>query len=128
MTTDTPRSRQRNRHEVCPADELPAGTSRVVRLGRRRILVVHDSLGRHHAVSDVCPHQGGPLSGGSVERMWVADRPGEHRASEDQVVAVCPWHNFETDVQTGCSAWSPRPFRAATYPVAVEDGVVALYV
>lgn len=120
-------TRQRRRHEVCPQAELPPGASRLVELGRRRILVIRDTLGRYHAVSDICAHQGGPLHGGSVERKWVGDRPGEHRQSETEVVAVCPWHNFETEVQTGCSAWTPRPFHAATYRVSVEDGVVALY-
>ncbi|MFJ8473582.1 Rieske (2Fe-2S) protein [Kitasatospora sp. NPDC094011] len=126
MTTGN--KRERRRHVVCAADELAPGTSRLAELGRRRILVVRDEDGRLNALSDVCPHQGGPLSGGSVERMWVADRPGEHHRSEDRTVAVCPWHNFETDVSTGCSAWEPRPLRAATYRAEIEDGDVVLYV
>lgn len=124
----TENSRQRARHTVCPEAELAPGASRLVELGRRRILVIRDKSGRYHAVSDVCAHQGGPLHGGSVEPMWVGDRPGEHRPSDTRTVAICPWHNFETDVETGCSVWTPRPFHAATYRVAVEDGEIVLYV
>nr|AGZ93836.1 rieske region [Streptomyces sp. WM6386] len=120
--------RERTRHVVFALDELAPGTSRVAELGRRRILVVRDENGELHALSNLCPHQGGPLSGGSVERMWVADRPGEHRRSGSRTVAVCPWHNFETDVSTGCSVWEPRPLRAATYRAEVEDGDVVVYV
>lgn len=119
--------RRRRRHVVCGDDEMAPGETRVVELGRRRILIVRDETGVYRALSDMCPHQGGPLSGGSVERMWEADRPGEHRASESRFVAICPWHNFETDIATGCSVWEPRPLRAATYSTAVEDGSVVLY-
>ena len=121
-------ARRRKRVVVCAADAMVPGERRVVELGRRRILLVRDHNDGYRAVSDVCPHQGGPLSAGSVERMWVGDQPGEHRRSETRMVAICPWHNFETDIETGCSAWEPRTFRAATYRTAVEDGKVVLYV
>lgn len=125
MSRTTPRTRVR--HVVCGSDELAPGESRPVTLGRRRILLVRDAAGEYRALSDVCPHQGGPLSGGTVERMWESDGPGRHRASDSRTVAVCPWHNFETDVATGRSVWEPRPLRCATYRTAVEDGSVVLY-
>jgi nitrite reductase (NADH) small subunit len=121
-------TRERTRHVVCPTDELKPGQKKVIALGKRRILVVRTEAGAYHAVSNVCAHQGGPLSGGTFERMWVADKPGEYRRSADRSVAICPWHNFETDVATGCSVWEPRPYHAATYRVEVEDDGVVLYV
>lgn len=125
---DTGDTRQRIRHVVCPRSTLGLGQQELFRLGKRRILVVRTEEDTYHAVSDICAHQGGPLSGGTLERMWVGDQPGEHRRSPDRFVAICPWHNFETDVATGCSVWEPRPLRGATYRVEIEDDEVVLYV
>lgn len=128
MTTrDNPGTRRRIRHVVCPEAEIGPGQTKLVVLGKRRILVMRADEDTYHAVSDICTHQGGPLSGGTVEQMWVGDAPGQHRRSPDRFVAICPWHNFETDVATGCSVWEPRPLRGATYPVVLESGEVVLY-
>jgi nitrite reductase (NADH) small subunit len=94
--------RTRTRHVVCATDALAPGQSKVVALGKRQILVVRTDENTYHALSNRCAHQGGPLSGGTLEQMWVSDTPGEHRRSPDRFVAICPWHNFETDVATGC--------------------------
>lgn len=119
----------RRRLVVCRAGELrPGGTRLLTPGGRRRILVARLSEDEYTAVTDYCPHQGGPLSGGSMERMWVGDDYYEHRQAEDRWVLICPYHNFETDARTGCPVLRINRSRAATYPVAVEDGEVVVYV
>jgi nitrite reductase/ring-hydroxylating ferredoxin subunit len=59
--------------------------------------------------------------------VWVSGEPGEHRASE-RCVVICPWHNFDFDVETGRSACEPDRMRIKSYPVRVECGEVAVYV
>ncbi|HYN96772.1 MAG TPA: Rieske (2Fe-2S) protein [Pilimelia sp.] len=115
------------RHVVCPAEELPAGRMRAFTLGARRILVVGLPGGEYNAVADFCPHQRGPLSGGSLERMWLADEANNHVQSADRWVLICPFHNFEMDARTGCPVVPIGRSRAATYPVAVEDGQIVVY-
>lgn len=127
MTAATEATDHGLRHVVCPVEELPPGTMKAVTVGRRRVLVVGLPDGEYSAVSDFCPHQRGPLSGGSVERMWIADRVNGYEQSPDTWVLICPFHNFETDVRTGCPVVPIGRSRAATYPVAVEDGRVVVY-
>lgn len=59
--------------------------------------------GRFYATSNLCPHQGGPLSEGMV----------------DGTTTICPWHAWTFDVRTGASPVNPRA-RIETYPVRVE--------
>ena len=83
------------------------------------------SNGDVYALSNICPHQFGPLCEGTVNGTmacsaatgwkfaWV--RQGE--------IVTCPWHGIEFDIVTGKSLSSPR-LRVRTYPVTVEDGQV----
>src|SRR5262249_38975350 len=61
-----------------------------------------------HAIDDRCPHQGYPLSQGSV-------RDG---------VLTCDWHNWKFDLATGGCTFGGEPVRR--YPTRVEDGRVYL--
>ncbi|MEU8606952.1 Rieske (2Fe-2S) protein [Actinoplanes sp. NPDC048791] len=115
------------RHVACAVTELPEGSMKALAVDGRRIIVVAVGNGEYTALADYCPHQRGPLSGGSVERMWVSDRVGEHERSPDTWVVICPFHNFETDVRTGCPVLPLGRSRAATYRTAVEDGQVVVY-
>ncbi len=61
-----------------------------------------------HAIDDRCPHQGYPLSQGSV-------REG---------VLTCEWHNWKFDLASGACTFGGDPVRR--YPTRVEDGRVHL--
>ena len=114
------------RYTVCREEELAAGEIRPFTTGRRRLAVMRLDDGSYRAISDSCPHQGASLSQGAVERMWTSDRVGSLCRSEHSV-AVCPWHNFEFDVDTGLSPnVSPR-LKVKTYEVCAEDGEVVVY-
>lgn len=72
--------------------------------GRRYVCVLQD--GKVSALDDRCPHQGYPLSQGSV-------RDG---------VLTCEWHNWKFDTQTGGCLFGGEPVRS--YPTRIEDGRV----
>jgi nitrite reductase (NADH) small subunit len=118
------------RHVVCARDELRSGESRVVTTGSRELLVVRTGEDSFSAVSNSCPHQGARLSDGRVERIWTA---GDGRAHEtlERFAVVCPWHNFEFDLTTGCPPYGDgercRP-RLRRHDVLVEGQDVVLYI
>jgi NAD(P)H-dependent nitrite reductase small subunit len=87
------------------ADEIPAGGSKVVQVGDRRVAIFHFE-GRFYALDDTCPHQGGPLGEGYLEAGGVVS---------------CPWHAWTFDLRTGVSPIDPD-VRVACHTVRVEDG------
>lgn len=88
-----------------PALDIPDGAAVIVAPeGGERIAVFRDG-DRVFALSNVCPHQNGPL--------------GEGRIIDGCV--TCPWHGWQYRPNDGIS---PPPFeeRVATYPVRIEGG------
>ena len=89
-------------------DELPEGRVTTVNVGRRSLAVTHHE-GAYGALDNRCPHQGGPLGEGSIEKGCLR----------------CPWHGYDYDPITGTP---PPPFDDApmAYPTEVRaDGVYA---
>jgi nitrite reductase/ring-hydroxylating ferredoxin subunit len=118
------------RHVVCGVSELRPGGSRVVSAGGRELLVVRTGDETFAAVPNFCPHQGARLSDGRVERVWAAGDDRMHETLE-QFAVVCPWHNFEFDLSTGCRPYADpeqcRP-RLRLHELLVEGEDVVLYV
>jgi pyruvate oxidase len=90
-------------HKVAELDDLPAGRVRTVVAGHKSLVLTHvgDAYG---ALENRCPHQGGPLGEGSIEKGWLR----------------CPWHGYDYDPLTG----TPPPGftdAPARYPVEVRD-------
>jgi pyruvate oxidase len=97
-------------HRVASLEELPEGRVKTVTLDEgtqeKSICLTHHE-GRYAALVNHCPHQGGPLGEGSIEKGWLR----------------CPWHGWEYCPHTGDSPGG-HDDGAATYPVEVrEDGV-----
>ncbi len=91
-------------HRVLGADELPEGRVRTVAAGRHSFALTHFE-GRFAALANRCPHQGGPLGEGSIEKGMLR----------------CPWHGYDYCPLTG---ESPFGDSVATFPVEVrEDGI-----
>jgi nitrite reductase/ring-hydroxylating ferredoxin subunit len=88
--------------------EIPPGEGRVVEAGSTT-LAVFNVDGRFYAVSNACPHRGGPLGEGELEGCVVR----------------CPWHAWRWDVTTGANATSPG-MKVACFPVTVDDGVLVV--
>ncbi len=96
-------------YEVCPVDELPPGTMRLVPAGSITV-GVYNVNGTLCALEDRCSHDDGPL----VEGDWEPDAG----------VVVCPRHGSRFDICSGKALTLPAYVPVDTFPVRVEDGVV----
>ncbi|MGH8923938.1 MAG: thiamine pyrophosphate-dependent enzyme [Acidimicrobiia bacterium] len=65
-------------HKVARIDELGEGRVKTVTIGRRSLALTHYE-GRYGCLDNQCPHQGGPLGEGSIEKGWLR----------------CPWHGYD---------------------------------
>src|SRR4051794_36292516 len=91
-------------HRVADLDELPDGRVKTVAAGHRSLALTHFD-GRYGALENRCPHQGGPLGEGTIEK-------GQLR---------CPWHGYDYCPLTGGSAFGDA---VPSFPVEVRgDGV-----
>ena len=117
------------RELVCRVGDLGPGEFRVVSIGSREVMVVCTGPRSFEGVTNTCPHQGARLSEGRVERIWRAGDDRVH-VSDPRFGVVCPWHNFEFDLATGCPPYAPgrrcRP-RVARHEVVVEGDDVVVY-
>jgi 3-phenylpropionate/trans-cinnamate dioxygenase ferredoxin subunit len=101
-------------------DIAPGERKRVEARGRR--LVIFNLNGEFFAMTDRCPHQGGPLSEGRVTGHVSSSVPGEYCYSRRGEVIRCPWHAWEYDVRTGKSRCDPRRVQVRRFEVNVEAG------
>lgn len=92
---------------VAALDEVPRLGSRILETARGRVAVFRTSLDEIFAMTDACPHRGGPLSQGIVHGHTV----------------TCPLHNWKIDLASG-QALAPDEGCANTYPAKVEEGRV----
>ncbi|MEL6257462.1 MAG: thiamine pyrophosphate-binding protein, partial [Pseudomonadota bacterium] len=98
-------------HKVAEPNEVEEGRAKSASAGTRSVAVVHFD-GQYSALQNHCPHQGGPLGEGSIER-----------GVEGKCWLRCPWHGWDFDPLTGLSPGAHED-GLETYPVQVrEDGV-----
>ena len=102
--------------DVCPIEELPPGTMKLVTAGLVS-LGVYNVDGELYALEDRCSHDDGPLAEGDIELV-----------DEDLAVAICPRHGARFDIRTGRPLSLPATEPVETFPVRVEDGIVKLTV
>jgi NAD(P)H-dependent nitrite reductase small subunit len=91
---------------VIAVDELLPGQATEVAVDGQSVALFNVE-GAFHALSNRCPHRGGPLGQGFVEGTEVS----------------CPWHNWTFDVTTGENDTDPT-MRVPCHTVRVEDGHV----
>jgi 3-phenylpropionate/trans-cinnamate dioxygenase ferredoxin subunit len=99
--------------EVCPAEELPAGTMRLVPAGGITV-GVYNCDGSYYAIEDRCSHDDGPLCEGDWE--------------QELCVVVCPRHGSRFDLQTGIPMTLPAFESVPIFPVSERDGMIVLEV
>ena len=95
---------------VASIDDIPDGGAITVDVGEKRIALFR-LQGEVFALDETCPHRGGPLHDGAVDRG----------------VVLCPWHQWQFDLKTGCSPVNPLS-RVKVYPVRLEGTDVFLEV
>jgi nitrite reductase/ring-hydroxylating ferredoxin subunit len=95
---------------VASIDDIPDGGAIAVDVGEKRIALFRIQ-GEVFALDETCPHRGGPLHDGAVDRG----------------VVLCPWHQWQFDLKTGCSPVNPLS-RVKVYPVRLEGTEVFLEV
>ena len=101
-------------HEVCPLEELPPGTVKIVQTGTVAV-GVYNCDGELYALEDRCTHDDGPLCEGDFDC--------------DEKVAVCPRHGARFDITTGRALTLPAYIPVGTFPVRVrDDGIVVVEV
>ncbi|NRA31432.1 MAG: Rieske 2Fe-2S domain-containing protein, partial [Parvularculaceae bacterium] len=99
-------------HKVAEPTEIAEGRVKSVYAGRHSIALVHFD-GQYAAMDNRCPHQGGPLGEGSIEKgeggeCWLR----------------CPWHGWDFHPLTGKSPGGHDDKGQRTYPVeARADGI-----
>jgi 3-phenylpropionate/trans-cinnamate dioxygenase ferredoxin subunit len=93
--------------DVAPASELAPGAWHCVDVNGSQVAVFNLD-GGYFAIEDICTHDGGILTGGSVE--------GD--------VIVCPRHGARFSIRTGEVLSPPAYEDVPTFPVRVEAGRV----
>ena len=99
--------------DVCPLDELPPGSMKLVEAGSITV-GVYNLNGEFYAIEDRCSHDDGPLAEGDFD--------------VEEGYAVCPRHGAHIDIRTGRPLTLPAVESVDTFPVRVEDGIVKVQV
>jgi 3-phenylpropionate/trans-cinnamate dioxygenase ferredoxin component len=99
--------------DVCSADELRPGDTRLVDVDGRKI-GVFNAGGELYAIEDRCSHDDGPLAEGDFD--------------PDSRTVECPRHGSLFDLETGRPKTLPAYMPVDTFPIRVEDGVIKLEV
>lgn len=94
--------------KVAETKDLPPGESLVVTHDGERIAIFNVD-GQYYAISEMCPHAGGPLSEGYVSGTSV----------------MCPWHGWTFDL---CPNADPPNDGVVRYRVKVEDSAILIEV
>ncbi len=110
-------SRTESRAESCEGgawvdagalEGLPEGAPTLLRHGKKRLAVIRTADGVH-AIDDRCPHEGYPLTQGTVEGTEL----------------TCCYHNFKFDLRTGACG---RGESVPTFATRTRDGRVQVFV
>ncbi|MDW3219833.1 MAG: thiamine pyrophosphate-binding protein [Acidimicrobiales bacterium] len=72
-------------HKLIEVDELPEGRVTTVTIGHESLCVSNTAEGGFGCIDNACPHQGGPLGEGSIEKGWLR----------------CPWHGYDFSPKNG---------------------------
>lgn len=88
--------------KVAKKSDIPPGGTKVVKVKDREIALFHAGAD-YFALSNACPHRGGPLGEGDLENG----------------VIVCPWHGWQFKINTGEFLINPS-IKAACFPVKIE--------
>ena len=95
-------------HTVGPVDQIPLGEGRAFAVGGEQVAVFRLRDGTVRALAAVCPHRGGPIADGTIDRQQV----------------ICPLHQHAFDLTSGCSTTGAEPLQAYRVSVDGEQNLV----
>jgi len=95
---------------VAAESEVPEGGAKCASAGGVALALFKQG-GKIFALTNTCPHKGGPLCDGEVDGKLVA----------------CPLHGYQYDVTNGNCETNPA-LKAKTFPTRVENGQVKVTV
>ena len=98
--------------KVASVEELPEGRVKTVTARTKSICLSHFD-GQFAAMDNHCPHQGGPLGEGAIEK-----------GIDDKCWIRCPWHGWDFDPLTGKPPGGHEDSGQELYDVEVRDGEV----
>ncbi len=94
--------------DIGPVTDIPLRGARKVKTPLGCVAIFRTDTAEVFAVTDSCPHKGGPLSEGIVHGTSV----------------TCPLHNWVFDLNTGQAKGEDGSI--ATFPVRIEAGRVLI--
>ena len=94
--------------KVASVSDLPDGRVKTVTARTTSICLAHFD-GQWSAMDNHCPHQGGPLGEGSIER-----------GIDEQCWIRCPWHGWDFDPLTGKPPGGHEDAGQTMYPVEIR--------
>ncbi len=103
-----PDMHQQTQVRVGSLAKLVAKGRRVVKVGGKQIALFHDN-GQVHACNNRCPHEGYPLSEGTLT---------------DGCILTCNWHNWKFDLEDGETLVGGDTLRR--YPVRIDGDDILL--
>lgn len=101
-------------HCIADVDELPEGRVKMATAGTHSVALTHID-GEYFAMANRCPHQGGPLGEGSIEK-----------SKNGKCMLRCPWHGWDFDPKTGLPPGGHEDSGQTMYTVEVRDDGVYL--
>lgn len=113
---------QENLTFLLRTDDISEGERSLVEVKGREVAIFNVE-GEYYALSNYCPHQGGPICEGQVSGALV-ERNGELTWEGDNEFVSCPWHGWEFEIDTGKHITNDR-YGIPSYDITVIDG--ALY-
>ncbi|MGB5485960.1 MAG: Rieske 2Fe-2S domain-containing protein, partial [Lysobacterales bacterium] len=99
---------QLNWYRVAAIADLPDGRVMTV-TAQSRSMALTNVGGRFAAMDNHCPHQGGPLGEGSIER-----------GDDGKCWLRCPWHGWDFDPETGVSPGGHEDSGQQLFPVEIR--------
>ena len=97
--------------EVAKKSEIPEAGAIAVEVEGKRLALINLS-GEIYAIDDECPHEGGPLSEGTISGEEIE----------------CPWHTSHFNIKTGRVTMDPATNDVATYRVRLVGDAVEVEV
>lgn len=95
-------------HVLGPLEQIPPGEGRAFAVDGEQIAVFRLRDDTLRALSAICPHRGGPIADGQIDRR----------------VVMCPLHHNTFELDTGCSTTGQDPLRSYRVSTDAQHNIV----